>query len=914
MLQLRDISKQYQTGDLIQKALDDVSLTLRDSEFVCVLGPSGSGKTTLLNIIGGLDRYDSGELIIDGVSTSSYKDRDWDTYRNHRIGFVFQSYNLIPHQTILSNIELALTIAGVSPGERRRRAKKALADVGLEEQEHKRPNQMSGGQMQRVAIARALVNDPDILLADEPTGALDSETSLQVMELLQEVAKERLVVMVTHNSDLAEAYATRVVKLRDGQIVDDSAPCDETEKEAGTQAKVRKAHMSFLTSLKLSAQNLRTKKGRTILTALAGSIGIIGIALILAMSSSVNRYIEDIQKETMSSYPITIASQAVDLTSMMQQDGESSLSTMMNRSERKAPTELHADFSALTAQSSLTSSVKENDLAAFKRYLDKPDCEILKYVGENGIQYVYSVPFEVYAVGKDGKVINTNADPSELLEESPFGYGMNSWSMLSSFFGSSGNIGADNFSELMPGANGQAVNQVVKDSYDLAWGRWPEAADELILVLNYNDSLSVRTLYQLGFITDQEYVDMAHSIDEGKEIPELTWNYEELAKRELIVVPASVRYEAQANGTYRMIGETEEELERLVANGIPVHIVGVIRQNDSFAGTSILTRLGYTTLLTSRLIEIGNDNPVLNAQRSNPTTNILTGLDFEILDRDAQIQAAKDYLSSQLTMSDMLMLYESMPDALSQVDFSEVLGIIATGDMDTKHIVSGFVRGNLDDDTLLRLYQQFIASESYEDNLEMFGYVDLDRPASISIYADTFEAKDAIAEAIQRYNETAKEDEKITYTDYIALITSSVTTIVDVISYVLIAFVAVSLVVSCIMIGIITHISVLERTKEIGILRALGASKRNITQVFNAETVIIGFCAGVMGVAIAMLLTIPINAILHHIIGSNELTVTLPMTSALILVAISVIITALGGVIPARKAASRDPVVALRAE
>ncbi len=913
MLELRNITKKYQTGDLIQKALDGVSLTLRDSEFVCVLGPSGSGKTTLLNIIGGLDHCDEGELRIDGVSTGAYRDRDWDTYRNHRIGFVFQSYNLIPHQTILSNIELALTIAGVSPGERRRRAKQALADVGLAGQEHKRPNQMSGGQMQRVAIARALVNDPDILLADEPTGALDTETSIQVMDLLRQVARERLVVMVTHNADLADAYATRVVKLRDGRIEDDSDPCEARETEEKKPEKGRKARMSFLTSLKLSAQNLRTKKGRTVLTALAGSIGIIGIALILAMSSSVNRYIEDIQKETMSSYPITITSQAMDLTVLMQND-DSSFASIANRAERGAPEEIRADFSALQVQNTLTGSVKENDLAAFKRYLEKPDCELLKHVGENGIQYVYSVPFEVYAFDRDGKPVNTNADPSELLTESPFGTGAYNWGAFSALFGSSGNTGADNFSELMPGTDGQAVNQVIRDSYDLVWGRWPEAADELILTLNYRDVLSVRTLYQLGFITGQEYVDMAHAIEETGETPELSWSYDELAERKLVVIPASARYEEQADGTFRMIGETDEELQRLTAGGIPVRIVGVVRQNDRIAGTTILTRLAYTTLLTKQLMELGDNNPAVNAQRANPGVNVLTGLNFEIRDRDAQLEAAREYLSTQLTMSDMLMLYESMPDAFSRVDFSEVMKIIGMGNMDTKAIVSGFVRGNLDDDTLLRLYEQFIATETFEGNLEAFGYVDPETPASISIYADTFEAKDAIAAAIKRYNESAPESEQITYTDYIALITSSVTTIVDVISYVLIAFVAVSLVVSCIMIGIITHISVLERTKEIGILRALGASKRNITQVFNAETVIIGFCAGVMGVAIAMLLTIPINAILQHIIGSVELTVTLPLTSALILVAISVIITAIGGVIPARKAASRDPVVALRTE
>ena len=903
MLELRGISRHYQTGTLVQHALDNVSLALRDSEFVCILGPSGSGKTTLLNIIGGLDRYDSGDLLIGGVSTRDYRDRDWDTYRNHTIGFVFQSYNLIPHQTILANIELSMTISGVSRSERKRRAMEALAAVGLEGQEHKRPNQMSGGQMQRVAIARALVNDPDILLADEPTGALDSETSTQVMELLSQVAKDRLVVMVTHNAELAEAYATRIVNLKDGRIVGDSDPYQPSGNQPMKQREnQRRAKMSFRTALNLSFQNLRTKKGRTTLTAFAGSIGIIGIALILAMSSSVNRYIADIQRETMSSYPITITAQTVDLTSLMQnQDG---YYAMASQESDGTPTAIDPDYTGLEVRSALTSSLLENNLAAFKRYLDDPDCELLKYVGENGIRYSYNVSFEVYTLDSDGKIVNTSADPSELMEDdSAFSFSSGSYMSYASFFGSRNSSGAENFSELMAGSDGEAVSQAIRDSYDLAWGRWPERADELILVLNINNALSVRSLYQLGLITGDQYVEAVEAYSRGEMYTLPSIDFEALSDHRFVCVPAYLYYEARDDGTFMAVGGSDEALARLMENGIELRIVGVVQSNDSMLSTAITTRIGYTTMLTNLLIDLGNESDAVQAQLASPEVSVITGIPFAALSEDEKVEAAKAYaLSHKDELKEMYMeMYGSMA------------GGMAGQSMLSDSMLEYYIN-QMSNDQLLQMYNLLVEGESLSENLTALGYVDRGSPSSISIYADSFEAKDAIGEAIRQYNETAPEDERITYTDYIALITSSITTIVDVISYVLIAFVAVSLVVSCIMIGIITHISVLERTKEIGILRALGASKRNISQVFNAETVIIGLFAGLMGVGIAWALTVPVNAILHALTHVSTLNVIQQPLHAVILVAISVIITVIGGLIPARKAAAKDPVIALRTE
>lgn len=816
MLQLKNIVKTYVTGEVKQDALKGVSIGFRENEFVSILGQSGSGKTTMLNIIGGLDRYDSGDLIINGVSTKKYKDSDWDYYRNNSIGFVFQSYNLIPHQSVLVNVELALTLAGVSKKERRQRAIEVLEKVGLKDHIHKKPNQMSGGQMQRVAIARALINNPDILLADETTGALDSETSVQIMELLKEIAKDKLVIMVTHNPELAERYSTRLVKLLDGQIVSDSNPYTPDETPAVPQ-KRKKISMSFSTALSLSFDNLRTKKGRTLLTSVAGSIGIIGIALILALSTGMSTYISDIQKDTMASYPLTISAQTIDISSVMGQRREmieSRRDTDGENTESASLSAVYADYSDMEAREKMASSIVENNLTEFKKYLDDPDSEIQQYLGEHGVNYTYDVNFQVYSNNKDGVLVNSDADTDALLlDESEMDSmagmesqsGVNSQSavgsqsavssqagMMSAVLGNTSS-GAENFSELMAGTDNKTVSPVVTDNYDVLYGSWPENYDEVVLVLNENNGISAGTLYQLGLITAEEYESAAEKI------------------------------------------EAEEEAEN----------------------ASISTAVVYTSKLTEYIIDHTDESAVVTAQEDTPEINVLTGLSFDVANDTAQT-------SPVIESSDAAKAYN--------------------------------------------------VKSTYEKNLEAFGKVSYDAPASISIYADSFENKEAIADCIADYNETAEEDAQITYTDYVALLTSSITTIINGISYVLIAFVAISLIVSCIMIGIITHISVMERTKEIGILRALGASKRNISQVFNAETFIIGCCAGVLGIGISSLLLFPINSLIEKISGISGITARIPAASAVILIVISIVITLLGGLIPAKKAAKKDPVIALRTE
>lgn len=816
MLQLKNIVKTYVTGEVKQDALKGVSIGFRENEFVSILGQSGSGKTTMLNIIGGLDRNDSGDLIINGVSTKKYKDSDWDYYRNNSIGFVFQSYNLIPHQSVLVNVELALTLAGVSKKERRQRAIEVLEKVGLKDHIHKKPNQMSGGQMQRVAIARALINNPDILLADETTGALDSETSVQIMELLKEIAKDKLVIMVTHNPELAERYSTRLVKLLDGQIVSDSNPYTPDETPAVPQ-KRKKISMSFSTALSLSFDNLRTKKGRTLLTSVAGSIGIIGIALILALSTGMSTYISDIQKDTMASYPLTISAQTIDISSVMGQRREmieSRRDTDGENTESASLSAVYADYSDMEAREKMASSIVENNLTEFKKYLDDPDSEIQQYLGEHGVNYTYDVNFQVYSNNKDGVLVNSDADTDALLlDESEMDSmagmesqsGVNSQSavgsqsavssqagMMSAVLGNTSS-GAENFSELMAGTDNKTVSPVVTDNYDVLYGSWPENYDEVVLVLNENNGISAGTLYQLGLITAEEYESAAEKI------------------------------------------EAEEEAEN----------------------ASISTAVGYTSKLTEYIIDHTDESAVVTAQEDTPEINVLTGLSFDVANDTAQT-------SPVIESSDAAKAYN--------------------------------------------------VKSTYEKNLEAFGKVSYDAPASISIYADSFENKEAIADCIADYNETAEEDAQITYTDYVALLTSSITTIINGISYVLIAFVAISLIVSCIMIGIITHISVMERTKEIGILRALGASKRNISQVFNAETFIIGCCAGVLGIGISSLLLFPINSLIEKISGISGITARIPAASAVILIVISIVITLLGGLIPAKKAAKKDPVIALRTE
>ncbi|MBO5197108.1 MAG: ABC transporter ATP-binding protein/permease [Lachnospiraceae bacterium] len=916
MLQLKDIVKTYITGELKQDALRGVSISFRESEFVSILGQSGSGKTTMLNIIGGLDRYSSGDLIINGVSTKKYKDADWDYYRNNSIGFVFQSYNLIPHQTVLANVEMALTLAGVSKKERRQRAISVLKKVGLGDHIHKKPNQMSGGQMQRVAIARALINNPDILLADEPTGALDSETSVQIMELLKEIAKDKLVIMVTHNPELADQYSTRIVRLKDGQITSDSNPYKENEAEKKPE-KRKKISMSFLTALSLSFNNLRTKKGRTLLTSFAGSIGIIGIALILALSTGMNAYIADIQKQTMSAYPITISSEAIDVSSVMGIRGE-----IVGRARGEKPEEdtdrtgVYADYTAIENSEKISSSIVENNLTAFKQYLDDENSEIRQYLGENGIIYTYDVNFSVYSYDADGKLIDSD---SEIGETSPMVGSNGQVGILNKLKGAAAltggsSTGAENFSELMVGSEGNTVSQVVTDSYDVLYGSWPEEYNEVILVLNEDNGISAGTLYQLGLITEGQYEAAAAKIENGEEADEISFEYEDICGHTFYLVAACDHYIENENGTFTYIEDITLNEEQLLENAVELKITGVIRPKADADNASISTAVAYNSKLTDYIITHTNESAVITAQEADEEINVLTGMKFESPDDASKANDAKEYLSS-LGISEKASFYQLMM-YYSQQSGNSPTGAqgMAADENSMAQALDMWLANDPRQEILLKVYDEYIAGATYEDNMTAFGKVSYNAPASISIYTDSFENKDAIAECIAAYNETANEEEQITYTDYVAMLTSSITTIIDGISYVLVAFVAISLVVSCIMIGIITHISVMERTKEIGILRALGASKRNISQVFNAETFIIGCCAGLLGIGVSLLALFPINSIIQRLSGISDLRAQLPLEYSAVLIAISIVITIIGGLLPAKKAAKKDPVIALRTE
>lgn len=903
MLQLKNIVKTYTTGDLVQNALGGVSLSFRESEFVSILGQSGSGKTTMLNIIGGLDRYDSGDLIINGISTKEYNDSDWDYYRNNSIGFVFQSYNLIPHQSVLANVEMALTLAGISKKERRERAVNALKKVGLGDHIYKKPNQMSGGQMQRVAIARALINNPDILLADEPTGALDSETSIQIMELMKEIAKDKLVIMVTHNPELAEKYSTRIVKLRDGRIVDDSDPYWEEEAPSKPQKK-NKISMSFATALSLSFNNLRTKKGRTLLTSFAGSIGIIGIALILALSTGMNAYIAGVQKETMSSYPITISSQTVDMSSVMGVRGEIIGSVRGDNISTPLRDGVFADYTDIKASQMVSTSIVKNNLSEFKKYLDDPNSEIHKYLGENGIIYTYDVKFSVYSYDPSGNLINSDSDT-----EGSSGITGNV-GILNKVNGMSGTgSGASDFSELMAGANGSAVSQVITDSYDVLYGKWPEAYNEVVLVLDSKNSIDAGVMYQLGLITREQYDSAVNKIKNGEEAPGIEFSYADICDHPFYLVAECDKYRENANGTFDYLADTVINEEALLENALELKISGVIRPKEDAANASISTPVAYISSLTDYIIDHTENSAVVKAQESTPDINVLTGMKFESANDEEKVNDAKNYLYG-LSVSEKASFYKLMMYYAG----GSGLGSIPTDESAMARALDMWLAGDPNEDVLLKIYDEYVAGSTYEDNLEAFGRVSYDAPSSISIYTDTFDNKDAIAECISGYNGSVDEDYRITYTDYVAILTSSLTTIIDGISYVLVAFVSISLIVSCIMIGIITHISVMERTKEIGILRALGASKRNISQVFNAETFIIGCCAGLLGIGVSLLAMIPINSVIAALSGLSGLEAQLPVTSALILICISIGITMIGGLLPAKKAAKKDPVVALRTE
>ena len=920
MLQLKNIVKSYTVGELTQVALKGISLNFRENEFVSILGQSGSGKTTMLNIIGGLDRYDSGDLVINGVSTKKYRDADWDAYRNTSIGFVFQSYNLIPHQNVLSNVEMALTLSGVSRKERRKRAVEVLNKVGLQDHIHKKPNQLSGGQMQRVAIARALINNPDILLADEPTGALDTETSIQIMNLLKQIAEEKLVIMVTHNPELAEVYSTRIVNLKDGQITSDTNPFDvpEGSVEEKLTKNQKRVSMSFWTSLGLSFANLRTKIGRTILTSFAGSIGIIGIALILALSTGMNQYITRVQKETMTSYPITISSQTIDATSIMQLRTQ-----MMGLSSQKETKEdddkVHTDYQSLKQSDAVTNNLIQNNLAEFKKYLDNPASEIHQYVGENGIIYSYNVNFDVYAQNPNQQLINTNI-------ELDGGNGNSNRPRMFNF----ANIGinnesAKNFSEMVAGTNGQPISSVVTDSYDMVAGSWPTSYNEVVMVLNENNGIPVQSMYQLGFITKEQYTSAKNQLANKQDGEDFTLSYEDMLQKIFYLVPSSENYVKNENGSYSQIKNPEYDTDGLMNKSIPLKVTGIIRPKEDAKNATINTVVAYTNLLTNYVIDRANESAIVQAQKNTPEINVLNGVHFNATTDEEKIQDTKEYLlnlseDEKVNMYQLILYYDgkSQNQEINEDTNSFDMNALSKLSMNPQSGISGMLENYLNDSpnttTLLAIYNDYIGGKSLEKNLASFGAVSYESPSSISIYADSFENKDAIGKVIENYNNTVGEDSKISYTDYVALMTSSLTTIINGISYVLIAFVAVSLIVSSIMIGIITYISVMERTKEIGILRALGASKKNISQLFNAETFIIGIFSGIIGIGITLLLLIPINNIIQTVSKIEDLSAVLPLESAGVLILISIIITVIGGLIPSRSAAKKDPVEALRTE
>ncbi len=879
MLQIKNISKKYATKYLVQSALDDVSLTLRDNEFVAILGPSGSGKTTLLNIIGGLDRYDSGDLIINGISTKKYKDRDWDSYRNHTIGFVFQSYNLIPHQSILSNVELALTISGISKKERKRLSKEALEKVGLGNQIHKKPNQLSGGQMQRVAIARALVNNPDILLADEPTGALDTETSILVMDLLKEIAKDRLVIMVTHNPELAGKYATRIVKLRDGKIIDDSDPYQENQEEI-TKAEHKtmgKTSMSFLTALTLSLNNLKTKKARTILTSFAGSIGIIGIALILALSSGINAYIETVQKDTLSTYPISIERESLDMTSMMATMMEQNTSDGVEHDLDK----IYSNNIVTGMFSTLSEETKANDLGTFKKYIESGDSKLLDYVST--IQYGYDLDLQIYSSDTSKGV--TQLNPSELLNRSGMG-GMNGMSTPGM-----GMMSTSIFSEML------GNKELLEAQYDVLAGRFPEegAYNEVVLVVDKNNEVSDLALYSMDLMDQEEYKNIQKALAKGEDVKEpdqASFTYDEILNTSFkLVLNTDYYVYNEDTGIWEDKREDQSFMTKLVDDSLELKFVGILKPNPEASASSIQGAVGYTSSLTEYIIKNINDSEIAKAQLADSETNVFTNMPFDI-----------DGYMDSMTMEEI----NDFVKTLSVEEQQQFQQLSTT--MSEEEIIATFGEQ-------IRLAAGKEAS--YDNNIAQLGIVNLDQPSTINLYPINFEAKDAIAEIIEDYNTAQKdaghEEMTINYTDLVGLMMSSITTIIDMISYVLIGFVAISLVVSSIMIGIITYISVLERTKEIGILRSIGASKRNISSIFNAETLIIGFTSGMLGIGISLLLLIPINAIIAALSGISTIAV-LPWGYAIVLVIISMILTLIAGLIPSKKAAKKDPVTALRSE
>ena len=870
MLQLKGITKNYLSGDNEVKALKGIDLEFRESEFVSILGQSGCGKTTMLNIIGGLDRYTSGDLVINGKSTKQFKDKDWDTYRNHSVGFVFQSYNLIPHQTVLANVELALTISGVGKEERRKRAIDALTKVGLGDQINKKPNQMSGGQMQRVAIARALVNDPDILLADEPTGALDSKTSEQVMEILKDISKDRLIIMVTHNPELAEKYSSRIIKLLDGKVTDDSNPYTATKKDLDRartkKQKSGKASMKFTTAVHLSLNNLMTKKGRTFLTSFAGSIGIIGIALILSLSNGMQSYINKVEEDTLSSYPITIEESSIDMTSMME--------TMMgkNDGEKHGNDKIYSRAIMGDMLETLSSKVQTNNLKEFKEFVENGDSDIKNYI--NAIQYGYNLDLNIYKEKEDGSVYKVN--PSSVLEKIGFGDMVKAQEQSSSIMSSSSGLAmaeTDVWTEMLDNKD------LINSQYDVLAGRMPEKYNEVVLIADKNNEVSDYTLYSLGIKDVSELGNAMEKLKNGEEIKtndeKNSYSYDELLNYKFKVL-LNTDYYKKVGNVWQDMTNDEDYMKQIVDKAEEIQIVGIIKPNENTVASSSAGLIGYNKELKEYVINKVNGTEIVKEQKANPEINVFTGIKFP-----ENTNGTFDY--TQLSNEQ-----KAYMATLSEAELAQLMQTYSNN-----------------------------ASATYDNNLSQLGVVDLDNPSTINLYPKDLESKDKIADIITDYNnkqtEQGKDENVINYTDLVGIMMSSVSTIINVISYVLIAFVGISLVVSSIMIGIITYISVLERTKEIGILRSIGASKKDVSRVFNAETLLVGLVAGLIGIGVTLLLDIPINIMIEHLVSISGIA-KLPWVGGIILVAISVGLTMLAGLIPAKFAAKRDPVEALRSE
>lgn len=867
MLQLKNITKNYLSGDNEVQALKGIDIEFRENEFVSILGQSGCGKTTLLNIIGGLDRYTSGDLIINGKSTKEFKDKDWDTYRNHSVGFVFQSYNLIPHQTVLANVELALTISGVGKAERKKKAIEALQKVGLGDQLNKKPNQMSGGQMQRVAIARALVNDPDILLADEPTGALDSKTSVQVMEILKEISKDRLIIMVTHNPELAKKYSSRIVKLLDGKIIDDSNPYKSSEEDVkkarNKKDKSGKASMKFTTAVRLSLNNLMTKKGRTFLTSFAGSIGIIGIALILSLSHGMQSYINRVEEDTLSSYPLTIQEASIDVTSMLE--------AMMGNGEKEEHNDnkIYSRPIVNNILETVSTKLQTNNLEEFKKYLESGDTNIKDYI--NAIQYEYNLNLNIYKQNEDKTYQQVN--PSKVFDELGFGEMMESRQSTSSMMsGSMTMTQTDVWNEMLDNQN------LLQSQYDVLAGKWPTKYNEVVLIVDENNEVSDYTLYSLGIKDIKELNESMEKIKNKEKVEageSESYSYDDLLNYKFKIL-LNTDYYKESGNTWQDMSNDDEYMKNVVDNAEEITIVGIIKPNEENVSSSGAGMIGYTKELKEYVINKINETEIVKEQKENPNINVFTGIEFP-----ENQNSSFDY--SQLT--DEQRMYMA---TLSEAELAELMKNYAEN-----------------------------STATYDSNLSTLGVVDLNKPSTINIYPKDFESKDMITTRISEYNDKqtndGKEENVITYTDIVGVMMSSVSTIINVISYVLIAFVGISLVVSSIMIGIITYISVLERTKEIGILRSIGASKKDVSRVFNAETLIIGLVAGLIGIVVTLLLNIPINMIIKSIVGISNIS-KLPTAGAIILVVISVGLTMIAGLIPARFAAKRDPVEALRTE